>query len=129
MQRLRIILCLGSLAHGAVLTTLGARKVLYPYRHGALHRNDGLAVADSYHCSRYNTNTGRLTEAKFEEVVAAIRGRQLAREQEPGPATSPVGRLTVLAAVRLDYAPGPGGSKLRDESGRTWGGGGGVREG
>src|SRR3546814_3831163 len=63
MQRLRIILCLGSLAHGAVLTTLGARKVLYPFRHGALHRIDGLAVADSYHCSRYNTNTGRLTAA------------------------------------------------------------------
>src|SRR3546814_20051428 len=44
MQRLRIILCLGSLAHGAVLTTLGASKVLYTFRHGALHRIHGLAL-------------------------------------------------------------------------------------
>ena len=75
MKRLRIILCLGSLAHGAVLTTLGLRKVLYPFRHGALHHLDGLTIADSYHCSRYNTNTGRLTEAMFEDVFAAITGR------------------------------------------------------
>src|SRR3546814_12045776 len=106
MQRLRIILCLGSLAHGAVLTTLGARKVLYPFRHGALHRIDGLAVADSYHCSRYNTNTGRLTEAMFEEVFAAIRERLLALAQSPGPATIPVARLDVLALVRLSLAAG-----------------------
>jgi uracil-DNA glycosylase len=75
MKSLGIILCLGSLAHGAVLTTLGARKVLYPFRHGALHDIGGLTVADSYHCSRYNTNTGRLTEAMFEAVFAEIRAR------------------------------------------------------
>jgi uracil-DNA glycosylase family 4 len=81
MKRLRIILCLGSLAHGAVLTTLGARKVLYPFRHGALHDIGSLAIADSYHCSRYNTNTGRLTEAMFEEVFVGIRGRLAALPQ------------------------------------------------
>jgi len=81
MTRLRIILCLGSLAHGAVLTTLGARKILYPFRHGALHDIGGLAIADSYHCSRYNTNTGRLTEAMFEEVFVGIRGRLAALPQ------------------------------------------------
>jgi len=75
MKRLRIVLCLGSLAHGAVLTTLGARKVLYPFRHGALHEIGGLTVADSYHCSRYNTNTGRLTQEMFEDVFVAIRQR------------------------------------------------------
>jgi uracil-DNA glycosylase len=75
MPRLRIILCLGNLAHAAVLTTLGARKALYPFRHGGLHEIDGLAIADSYHCSRYNTNTGRLTEAMFEAVFTGIRTR------------------------------------------------------
>lgn len=73
MERLKIILCLGGLSHGAVLTTLGARKTLYPFKHGALHRVDGLMVADSYHCSRYNTNTGRLTEVMFEAVFTQIR--------------------------------------------------------
>jgi len=81
MKRLRIILCLGSLAHGAVLTTLHLRKVLYPFRHGALHHLDGLTVADSYHCSRYNTNTGRLTETMFEDVFAAVTGRLAALPQ------------------------------------------------
>jgi uracil-DNA glycosylase family 4 len=73
MARLSIILCLGGLSHGAVMTTLGARKSHHPFRHGGLHRIDGLTVADSYHCSRYNTNTGRLTEAMFESVFTQIR--------------------------------------------------------
>lgn len=81
MPRLRVILCLGSLAHGAVLTTLSARKVLHPFRHGALHDIGGLTVADSYHCSRYNTNTGRLTQAMFEAVFEGIRARLAALPQ------------------------------------------------
>ncbi|MEO3429765.1 uracil-DNA glycosylase [Pelagibius sp. CAU 1746] len=75
MKRLEMILCLGSLSHGVVMTTLGARKSHYPFGHGAIHRFDGLTVADSYHCSRYNTNTGRLTETMFEDVFAEIRKR------------------------------------------------------
>lgn len=82
MKRLRIILCLGGLSHGAVLTTLGARKSLFPFRHGALHEIDGLMVADSYHCSRYNTNTGRLTEPMFEEVFAKLRDTLAALPQK-----------------------------------------------
>jgi uracil-DNA glycosylase family 4 len=82
MQRLRIILCLGSLAHAAVLTTLNVRKNRFPFGHGAVHQIDGLAVADSYHCSRYNTNTGRLTEAMFEEVFARLRERLAALPQQ-----------------------------------------------
>src|SRR3546814_20395441 len=54
MQRLCIILCLGSIAHGAVLTTLGARKVLSPFRTGALHRIDCLASPNTYHRQRYH---------------------------------------------------------------------------
>jgi uracil-DNA glycosylase family 4 len=75
MGKLQVILCLGGLSHGAVLTTLGARKSRYPFKHGALHELDGLTVADSYHCSRYNTNTGRLTEEMFEAVFSGIRDR------------------------------------------------------
>jgi len=75
MGKLEMILCLGGLSHGAVLTTLGARKSRFPFQHGALHELDGLTVADSYHCSRYNTNTGRLTEEMFEAVFAGIRDR------------------------------------------------------
>lgn len=73
MSRLKVVLCLGGLSHNAVLTTLGVRKSLHPFKHGALHRIDGLTVADSYHCSRYNTNTGRLSEAMFEDVFGQIR--------------------------------------------------------
>ncbi len=82
MKRLEVILCLGSLSHGAVLTTLGARKSHHPFRHGAIHEIDGLTVADSYHCSRYNTNTGRLTEAMFEAVFAEVRERLAALPHE-----------------------------------------------
>ncbi len=82
MERLKVILCLGGLSHGAVLTTLGVRKSHHPFRHGAIHEIDGLAIADSYHCSRYNTNTGRLTEAMFEEVFAAVRERLAALPHE-----------------------------------------------
>lgn len=73
MKNLRVILALGGLAHGAVLATLGERKSAYKFGHNAQHRlSGGLILADSYHCSRYNTNTGRLTEAMFDEVFAAI---------------------------------------------------------
>ena len=82
MPQLRVILCLGGLSHGAVLTTLGVRKSLYPFRHGAFHDVDGLTVADSYHCSRYNTNTGRLTEAMFEEDFVGLRDRLAALPQK-----------------------------------------------
>lgn len=81
MKGLRIILCLGNLAHAAVLTTLDARKSLHPFRHGALHDVAGLTLADSYHCSRYNTNTGRLTVAMFEGVFAGIGDRLAAVPQ------------------------------------------------
>ena len=74
LSRLRVILALGAIAHGAVLTASDVRKASFPFRHGAVHRLPaGTALADSYHCSRYNTNTGRLTESMFEAVFAGIR--------------------------------------------------------
>ena len=69
MKALRVIIALGLVAHCAVLTALGEKKSAWPFAHGALHRIAGRPVlADSYHCSRYNTNTRRLTTAMFEAV-------------------------------------------------------------
>ena len=68
---LRVILALGRVAHDATLAALGKKRTLYPFRHGAMHEA-GRLLADSYHCSRYNTNTGRLTAAMFEDVFATI---------------------------------------------------------
>ena len=73
LPRLRAILALGAIAHHAVLATKGLRRALYPFTHGALHQlPDDLLLADSYHCSRLNTNTGTLTPQMFEAVFAAI---------------------------------------------------------
>ena len=74
MSRLCAILALGLVAHGAVLKALGLRAGACRFAHGAVHRlDDGRRLFDSYHCSRLNTNTGRLTPAMFAEVFAAIR--------------------------------------------------------
>jgi uracil-DNA glycosylase len=76
MPQLRAILALGAIAHHAVVTALGARRVLFPFEHGRLHSLPcGLTLADSYHCSRLNTNTGKLSAAMFEAVFGALRTR------------------------------------------------------
>jgi uracil-DNA glycosylase len=74
MKNLEIMLALGGLAHGAVLTVLGLKKSAFKFGHQAMHVvPDRPLLANSYHCSRYNTNTGRLTEAMFENVFRDIR--------------------------------------------------------
>jgi len=74
LPRQRAILALGRIAHDQVLATLGLRKSQYPFSHGARHAlRPGLELFDSFHCSRYNTNTGRLTPEMFRAVVAEIR--------------------------------------------------------
>ena len=66
MPNLRSILVLGRIAHDAVLAALTLRKAAYPFGHGVVHSFDNeLIMTDSYHCSRYNVNTGVLTEAMF----------------------------------------------------------------
>jgi uracil-DNA glycosylase family 4 len=76
MARLRAIVALGGVAHHAVLAALGLPRGRFPFAHGRCHALPGGPwLADSYHCSRYNTNTGRLTEAMFEEVFAALAAR------------------------------------------------------
>jgi uracil-DNA glycosylase family 4 len=73
LPRLRVVLCLGRIAHDSLVRSLGVRLADCAFAHGARHRIGGLAVFDSYHCSRYNTNTRRLTQAMFRSVFAAVR--------------------------------------------------------
>lgn len=74
MPRLNAILALGRIAHDSVLTVFAARKALYPFGHGRVHAlSESVRLHDSYHCSRYNTNTGVLTEAMFRKVFDSLR--------------------------------------------------------
>jgi uracil-DNA glycosylase len=76
---LRAIVSLGAIAHQSVVRAAGLRVAAHPFKHGARYDTDGLALFSSYHCSRYNTNTGVLTEemffAVFGEVAGFLRGR------------------------------------------------------
>jgi len=73
MPALRVVLALGAIAHQAVLRAKGLRQAAHRFGHGAVHAlPGGITLADSYHCSRYNTNTGRLTEAMFFSVFETI---------------------------------------------------------
>jgi uracil-DNA glycosylase len=69
MAHLRAILALGKIAHDSVCDALGAKKSAHPFKHGVAYRLERLTLISSYHCSRYNTNTGVLTEAMFDAVV------------------------------------------------------------
>jgi uracil-DNA glycosylase family 4 len=74
MPNLRAILTLGTVAHQMSLRALGIRLQAHKFVHGALHEaRPGLVIANSYHVSRYNTSTKRLTVAMFEDVVGRIR--------------------------------------------------------
>jgi uracil-DNA glycosylase family 4 len=74
MPRLGAILALGRIAHDSVLPALGLAKAARPFSHGAVFEiRQGLTLHDSYHCSRQNTNTGRLTQEMFSSVFARIR--------------------------------------------------------
>ena len=73
MKKLKIILALGIVAHGAVLSACGEKKSSFNFSHHASHQlSDGLILTNSYHCSRYNTNTGRLTKEMFNDVFQDI---------------------------------------------------------
>ena len=76
MPRLCAIVALGRIAHESVVAALGHRQKAMPFGHGAVHGLDaGRSLHDSYHCSRYNTNTGVLTEEMFRSVFAEVRRR------------------------------------------------------
>lgn len=82
MPRVQVILALGRIAHDSTLVALEERKAAWPFKHGHQHiireatdihnAHHQLILLDSYHCSRYNTNTGRLTIEMFEAVFAQI---------------------------------------------------------
>jgi uracil-DNA glycosylase family 4 len=75
MTNVKVLLALGKGAHDQILRALTVRPAgAYPFIHGRLHKlPTGLHLADSYHCSRYNTNTGRLTTGMFHDVFRTIR--------------------------------------------------------
>lgn len=73
MTELRAIVALGRIAHDATVTALGARKSSAKFAHGARCAIGRVELFDSYHCSRYNTNTGVLTPEMFRAVFAAVR--------------------------------------------------------
>lgn len=71
LPNLKVIIALGQIAHQSAIKTIGGKLPKYPFAHNALHRlPSGMILIDSYHCSRYNTNTGRLTTEMFEAVFA-----------------------------------------------------------
>jgi len=77
-----VVLALGAIAHGAVLRAVGLRLAAYRFAHGAEHvLPSGRHLFDSYHCSRYNTNTRRLTTAMFREVFGRATTRALSRRE------------------------------------------------
>lgn len=74
LPNLRVLLALGKIAHDSVVRLYGRRLVDCPFGHGAEHQlTDGLVLIDSYHCSRQNTNTRRLTPAMFAEIFARAK--------------------------------------------------------
>ena len=73
MPRLRSIVTLGRVAHESAAKALGLRGSAAPFAHGAIHQAGRLKIYDSYHCSRYNTNTGVLTPKMFRQVFAKVR--------------------------------------------------------
>ncbi len=68
-----VIVALGGIAHRAIIRALKLRQADYKFAHEALHELDTVRLLDSYHCSRYNTNTGRLTQPMFDAVFAKAR--------------------------------------------------------
>ena len=73
MPELRAVLALGLVAHGALLRSYGVPVARYKFAHGAIHvLPDGILLANSYHVSRYNTNTRRLTTAMFEMAIKKL---------------------------------------------------------
>ncbi len=86
LRGVRVIIALGRIAHDAVLRSANERLAMHPFTHGAVHAlADGRQLIDSYHCSRYNTNTGRLTPQMFGNV---FRTALALRDQTSGPNSS-----------------------------------------
>lgn len=81
MANLRAVVALGRVAHDSALAAMGVRLSAFPFAHGARHKTPQGMLFDSYHCSRYNTNTGVLTPEMFRAVFAQVRAYLDARSQ------------------------------------------------
>jgi uracil-DNA glycosylase len=75
LSRLAVLVVLGRIAHDSTVKAFGLKLKDFPFGHGAVHTisNRKIQLYDSYHCSRYNTNTGTLTEEMFESIFAGVR--------------------------------------------------------
>ena len=73
MHELKAILALGQISHDSVATVLALKKKDHRFAHGVRHQGGRVTLIASYHCSRYNTNTGVLTEKMFDEAMAAAK--------------------------------------------------------
>jgi uracil-DNA glycosylase len=73
MPKLRAVVALGRIAHESFVVANSQRRSQFPFVHGRAHALDALTLIDSYHCSRYNTNTGVLTPQMFRDVIAQAR--------------------------------------------------------
>lgn len=75
LPNLKILLCLGKVSHDSTVRCLGGKVSREKFMHGSEYQLGGFTILSSYHCSRYNTNTGRLTEAMFFDVFARAKAR------------------------------------------------------
>ncbi|MEM9899412.1 MAG: uracil-DNA glycosylase [Pseudomonadota bacterium] len=73
LSRVKVLLCLGKISHDSTVRTLGLRLKDHPFGHGSEYQVGDQTLLSSYHCSRYNTNTRRLTEEMFEDVFARAK--------------------------------------------------------
>jgi uracil-DNA glycosylase len=73
MPKLRAVVALGRIAHESFVIANSHRRSQFPFVHGRVHTLEALTLIDSYHCSRYNTNTGVLTPQMFRDVIAQAR--------------------------------------------------------
>jgi uracil-DNA glycosylase family 4 len=73
MTDLRAVVALGRIAHESFVLASEARRSQFPFVHGQAHKLAAITLFDSYHCSRYNTNTGVLTPQMFRDVIGAAR--------------------------------------------------------
>jgi uracil-DNA glycosylase len=90
MPRLRAVVMLGRIAHDSTLKAFGLRAADAPFGHGREHQAGEVRLFDSYHCSRYNTNTGVLTAKMFKAVFASVR-RHLGESAATRASRGPVG--------------------------------------